>query len=149
MIRYTKWNLLQDESEVLVNTVNLAGVMGKGIALAFKQAFPKNFAVCAKACKEPSLTIGKLCTVSDFNHHYGHKTIVNFPTKTHWRKPCEYVYIGLGLIALRAYLLHTRPARIAIPPLGCGNGCLDWQQVRPMIERALQGLDVLVTLYEP
>lgn len=148
MIRYKKGNLLKDDATVLVNTVNLAGIMGKGIALAFKLAFPKNFAFYAKACKERSLTIGKLCVVSDFNLIYGHKVIINFPTKTHWRKPSEYAYIGIGLFALRNYLSENAPESVALPALGCGNGGLDWQQVRPMIERAL-GLDVQITVYLP
>lgn len=149
MIHYKKGNLLQDDAQVLVNTVNLEGVMGKGIALTFKQAFPKNFAVYVKQCREETLTIGKLCIVQDFNISYGHKTIINFPTKNRWRRPSKYAYIRLGLTALRNYLLETKPVSIALPPLGCGNGGLDWQQVRPMVEHALQGLDISVAIYQP
>jgi O-acetyl-ADP-ribose deacetylase (regulator of RNase III) len=149
MIRYTNGNLLKDDADVLVNTVNLAGKMGKGIALAFKQAFPNNYSRYVKACAERSLTIGRLLVVQDNSIVYGKKTIINLPTKTHWSKPSEYAYIGLGLIALREHLLQIRPHSIALPQLGCGNGGLDWQQVKPMMEKALAGLDVLITIYEP
>lgn len=85
--------MLQADAEALVNTVNTVGVMGKGIALQFKEAFPFNNKVYVQACKDKELSIGKLLAVNDSNLLYGKKLIINFPTKTHWRQPSKYEYI--------------------------------------------------------
>ena len=90
MIEFTKGNLLESKDSVLVNTVNTVGVMGKGIALQFKDAFPHNFRVYADACHKGELYPGKLLIVKDYSPYYGEKTIVNFPTKVHWRNPSQY-----------------------------------------------------------
>jgi O-acetyl-ADP-ribose deacetylase (regulator of RNase III) len=147
MVVYKQGNLLEDEAEILVNTVNTVGVMGKGIALAFKNAFPFNYQVYQQKCRAGELTIGVILPVTDSNLLYGTKVIVNFPTKTHWRKPSEYAYIENGLQALRDWLVNENIKSIAIPPLGCGNGGLDWAKVKPMILSALNDLDCLVTIY--
>ena len=149
MIEFTTGNLMESQDAVLVNTVNTVGVMGKGIALQFKDDFPHNFAVYADACRKGELCPGKLLVVKDFSPHCGEKIIVNFPTKVHWRNPSEYSYIEQGLVALRKFLSDKKVDSISIPPLGCGNGGLDWIRVKPMIVAALEGLNTHIHVYEP
>jgi len=149
MITYKTGNLLADEAEVLVNTVNTVGVMGKGIALAFKNAFIFNYNYYKMECNLGALCIGVILPLNDTSEIYGTKIIVNFPTKTHWRLPSEYEYISLGLAQLRKWLLETGAKSIAIPPLGCGNGGLDWAKVKPMILDAIGDLDIQIAIYEP
>jgi O-acetyl-ADP-ribose deacetylase (regulator of RNase III) len=147
VISYVKGNLLDNPAVALVNTVNLVGVMGKGIALQFKQAFPHNFEVYRKACREWELEIGKILAVTDRNLLLGDKLILNFLTKTHWRLPSEYEYVDRGLIALREYIIAHRIPSLAVPALGCGNGGLDWKVVRPMIEQQLSGVESDILVY--
>jgi O-acetyl-ADP-ribose deacetylase (regulator of RNase III) len=149
MITYLKGNLLDSPAVALVNTVNLVGVMGKGIALQFKQAFPHNFGVYRKACSKGELGIGKILAVHDRNLLLGDKLILNVPTKTDWRLPSRYDYVDRGLTALREYITAHRISSLAVPALGCGNGGLDWNRVRPMIERRLVGIDCAIFVYEP
>lgn len=149
MIKYVKGDLLQSQAEALVNTVNTVGVMGKGIALQFKEAFPNNNKAYIKACKHNELEPGKLLAFWDENFEVGRKLIINFPTKTHWRYSSKYEYIEKGLIALRELLLKEDIKSIALPPLGSGNGGLDWVKVRPMIEMALKDLNIDILVYEP
>lgn len=149
MIQYVKGNLLESKAEALVNTVNTVGVMGKGIALQFREAFPENYRVYRKVCRDKKLHIGELLIVEDSNLISGHKLIVNFPTKTHWKLPSEYSYIAQGLTALRKEIINRKIRSIAIPPLGSHNGGLDWLYVKRMIETTLEGLDCDIMLYEP
>jgi len=149
MITYLQGNLLEDNAEVLVNTVNTVGVMGKGIALAFKEAFPANFKEYKSACLAGDLRVGSLLITADINLFYGTKTIVNLPTKTHWRYPAEYSYIESGLAALHDWLSANRVSSIALPALGCSNGGLNWGMVKKMIEKHLNGLDIDIRVYEP
>lgn len=149
MITYHKGDLLQDDAQCLVNTVNTVGVMGKGIALAFKKAFPHNFVVYQNAFVNKQLAIGRLLVVEDSNLLLGRKTIINFPTKTHWRLPSEYGYILQGLEALKKYLSENNISSVALPAPGCGNGGLDWGKVKPMIEQKLADLPVDIRVYEP
>jgi O-acetyl-ADP-ribose deacetylase (regulator of RNase III) len=149
MIRIIEGNMMQSEAEALVNTVNTVGVMGKGIALQFKQAFPSNHKQYAAACKSQALQVGQLLAIWDQNLELGRKLIINFPTKIHWRNPSKYEYIENGLVALRALLISENIKSIAIPPLGCGLGGLDWHKVKPMIETALQDLDTEIMIYAP
>ena len=149
MITYKNGNLLADDAEILVNTVNTVGVMGKGIALAFKKAFPYNYELYAHACKIGTMAIGSMLLVEDVNLIYGRKLILNFPTKTHWRKPSEYDYIRRGLKGMVDLLGMMPEKTIAIPALGCGNGGLDWVAVRQMIADSLSELDMDIRVYEP
>lgn len=149
MIQYVKGNLLESKADALVNTVNTVGVMGKGIALQFREAFPENYRVYRNACHKDELHIGKLLIVEDSNLILGNKLIVNFPTKTHWRLPSEYSYIEQGLSALREEIVKRKIRSIAIPPLGSHNGGLDWFRVKHMIETVLSDLDCDIMLYEP
>lgn len=149
MIHYVKGNLLESEAEALVNTVNIVGVMGKGIALQFKEAFPENFRVYHNVCRKKELKIGDMLIVKDSNLTSGPKLIVNFPTKTHWRLPSEYSYIEQGLQSLRREIVSRQIRSIAIPPLGSHNGGLDWLRVKQMVEQELSTVDCDVYLYEP
>jgi O-acetyl-ADP-ribose deacetylase (regulator of RNase III) len=149
MIRFTKGDLLNSPATNLVNTVNTVGVMGKGIALQFKETFPYNYQVYREACKKGKLQIGELLAVKDTNRLTGEKQIINFPTKTHWRMPSKYVYIERGLIALRAYIQEHRIESLAMPAPGCGNGGLDWLIVKRMIEEHLSSLETVIEVYEP
>lgn len=149
MIQILTGDLLKSDAEALVNTVNTVGVMGKGIALQFKEAFPYNNKVYIETCKRKELEPGKLLSVWDENLLYGKKLIVNFPTKTHWRQPSKYEYIEEGLTALREEIKNKKIKSIAIPPLGAGNGGLDWTVVKPMILEALKDLPVDIQIFEP
>lgn len=150
MIKYTKGDLLSSGAKALVNTVNTVGVMGKGIALHFKEMFPHNFDVYAAACKRKELSPGRMLVVIDSNLTMGERLIINFPTKVHWRHPSRYEYIEEGLKDLVRVIVEYHVTSIAIPPLGCGNGGLQWPIVKDMIEHALAGLDnVEITVYEP
>lgn len=149
MIRFVTGNIFESEADALVNTVNTQGVMGKGIALQFKKSFPHNFQVYAKACKSDEIDIGKLLFVKDESLLGGTKWIINFPTKTSWRKPSEYSFIEKGLDDLVNRLADYPIESIAIPPLGSGNGGLNWQRVRAMIQEKMSNLDIEVVVYEP
>lgn len=140
---------MDSTAQALVNTVNTVGVMGKGIALQFKNQFPNNYKTYKEACDNKELKIGMLLVTEEESLLSGKKFIINFPTKTHWRYPSEYEYIEKGLAALVGVIQEKNIESIAIPPLGSGNGGLDWTIVRAMIESKLQGLDCEVFLYEP
>lgn len=149
MIINIKGDLLESDAQALVNTVNTVGVMGKGIALQFRGAFPENYRIYRDACKRNELEIGKLLITVENTMTHGDKTIINFPTKTHWRYPSEYSYIEKGLISLRNEIINRGIESIAIPPLGSHNGGLDWLRVRKMIEDHLSDLNCKIYLYEP
>ena len=149
MIHYTQGNLLDAQTEALVNTVNTVGVMGKGIALMFKQRFPQNMDAYAKACKAGEVQTGTMF-ITATGELTGAKWIVNFPTKQHWRAKSRLEWIIDGLRDLRRFILENHIQSIAIPPLGAGNGGLNWSMVRPHIESALADLDqVDIWVYEP
>lgn len=148
MITFTQGNLLEARAEALVNTVNTAGVMGKGIALMFKERFAENFRRYAAACKAKEVRTGAMF-VTEVGELDGPRWIVNFPTKQHWRAPSRMEWITEGLKDLRRFLVENKVKSIAIPPLGAGNGGLDWSEVRPQIEAALGDLDVDVLVFEP
>ncbi|ARM82921.1 type II toxin-antitoxin system antitoxin DNA ADP-ribosyl glycohydrolase DarG [Marinobacter salarius] len=149
MIEYTKGNLLEADVDALVNTVNTVGVMGKGIALMFKEAFPDNYRAYAEACKNKQVQTGQMF-VTERNDLMGPRWIINFPTKQHWRTKTKLEWIDSGLQDLRKVIAAKGIQSIAIPPLGSGNGGLDWKTVKPRIEEALGNLtDVRVVLFEP
>lgn len=149
MISYTAGNLLDADVEAVVNTVNTVGVMGKGIALMFKEAFPKNFKEYEAACKAREVEVGRMF-VTETGELMGPKWIVNFPTKKHWRHPTKIEWITEGLKDLKKVIEENNIRSVAVPPLGCGNGGLDWQDVRPAIEEALGSLSgVELIVYEP
>jgi len=149
MIHYKIGNLLDSEADALVNTVNTGGIMGKGIALQFKNMFPNNFKIYANACKKGDVKIGKLLVNEEETLLKGKKIIINFPTKTNWRLPSEYSYIEKGMSELVTIIKEKNIKSIAIPPLGSGNGGLDWSKVKVIIENYLSVLDCDIYIYEP
>lgn len=149
MIQYITGDILQSHAEALVNTVNTLGVMGKGIALQFKNAFPSNYKAYADACKKGEVQVGKMFVTLDSNLHSGNKVIINFPTKQNWRKPSEYSFIESGLDDLIRVIEEYKIKSIAIPPLGAGNGGLNWDKVKKILEEKLSGVSIDVQIYEP
>lgn len=149
MIIYTKGNLLDASAEALVNTVNTVGVMGKGIALMFKDRFPKNMSEYAKACKDGRVKTGEMF-VTETDELIGPRWVINFPTKQHWKGNSKMEWIETGLQDLRRFLVENQIKSIAIPPLGSGNGGLEWQAVKPKIEHVLGDLEnIEILVYEP
>ncbi|WP_080055053.1 type II toxin-antitoxin system antitoxin DNA ADP-ribosyl glycohydrolase DarG [Spirosoma aerolatum] len=148
MIHFITGDLLSSDAQALVNTVNTVGVMGKGIALQFKERFPLNFKRYKDACKTGELQPGKLLLVRETSIN-GEKIIINFPTKTDWKQRSSYAYIEAGLQELVRVIEQETIQSIAIPPLGCGNGGLKWEKVRPMMEQYLGSLPIEVFIFEP
>lgn len=149
MMEFRTGDILESNAEALVNTVNCVGVMGRGIALQFKNKFPENFRAYAAACERGAVQPGRMFVFAT-GWVTGPKFIINFPTKRHWRGKSRLEDIEAGLIALREVIRERKIASVALPPLGSGLGGLDWKKVRPRIDQALQSLDdVMITVYEP
>lgn len=140
-IRFVKGDMFESHYDYRINTVNCYGIMGKGIALDFKNRYPEMFRAYKIFCKQGKLKPGIL-------HCY--ENVINFPTKIHWRNPSEYAYIRDGLLVLRHHLINNcdNNTKIAIPRLGCNLGGLDWKIVKKMILEYLQDLDVTIDVYE-
>ena len=149
MIKYITGNILESKADALINTVNTVGVMGKGIALQFKKAYHNNYKAYVQACKKNEIGIGKLLIVKDSNLDSGEKYIINFPTKKDWRKPSEYEFIEAGLEDLIRIIKDYNIKSIAIPPLGAGNGGLEWEKVKKMIENKLSNIEIDIFVFEP
>lgn len=148
-MKFTRGNLLDAPVDALVNTVNTVGVMGKGIALMFKDRFPENYKAYAAACAEGTVRVGEMFVTAGVELD-GPRWIINFPTKQHWRYPSKIEWVRDGLLALKAVIREKQIQSIAIPPLGCGNGGLAWAVVRSLIETTLNDLsDVEVIIFEP
>lgn len=149
MIELAKGNILEADAEALVNTVNCVGFMGKGIALQFKQAYPANFKAYESACHAGQVVPGRMF-LFDNGRLINPRYVVNFPTKRHWRGKSRIGDVRAGLKALIDDVRRLGVRSIAVPPLGCGLGGLDWRDVRPMIEDAFsEAPDVKVLLFEP
>lgn len=151
MIHEAHGNLLDADADALVNTVNTVGVMGKGIALQFKRAFPANHKAYKRACDRDAVQLGRMF-IWDAGALAGHgpRYIINFPTKKHWRSKSKLSDIRTGLDDLVRQLKDLSIKSVAVPPLGCGHGGLSWEQVCPIIERAFDEVpDVTVFLYPP
>lgn len=149
MIEARTGNILDDQAAALVNTVNTFGVMGKGIALQFRQAFPQNYEVYRRACKKGEVKPGHMLVVPT-NRLENPRYIINFPTKRHWKGKSKIEDIKSGLGDLVALLQREHIPSVAVPPLGCGNGGLNWADVRPLIVEALAAVpSIAVHLYEP
>lgn len=146
LIKYTTGDMFQSGAECLVNTVNCEGYMGKGIAYQFKLKFPENNKAYIKACKDKTLHVGTIHTFVENGI-----TIVNFPTKDKWRENSKISYIETALDVLVERLPKLNVKSVAIPPLGCGNGGLDWQTVKELIQKKLKPIadDFTVLIYEP
>ncbi len=148
-VKVKSGNLLKENVEAIVNTVNCVGVMGKGIALQFKQRWPRNFKAYEAACKREEIKPGKMF-IYDMGEWATPRFIINFPTKTHWRGDSRIEYIEAGLRDLVSQVERLNIKSIALPPLGCGNGGLDWEDVKRLILAAFKAhLDVQVNLFEP
>lgn len=149
MIAYVRGDILLDDAEALVNTVNCVGVMGRGVALQFKRRFPENFKAYKAACERGEVQPGRMF-VFDTGQLTHPRYIINFPTKRHWRSDSRMGDIDAGLVALVETIRERGITSIAVPPLGSGNGGLRWENVRPRIEQALATLtDIEITIYEP
>jgi O-acetyl-ADP-ribose deacetylase (regulator of RNase III) len=149
MIEFTKGDLLTADVEALVNTVNCVGIMGRGVALQFKERFPANFKAYETACRRDEVQPGRMF-IFETGTLTNPKFIINFPTKRHWRGKSRMDDIDSGLLALSNEIRSRGIKSIAIPPLGSGLGGLDWSDVRPRIEAALRGFnDLRVVIYEP
>lgn len=149
MIHYTHGNLLDAPTDALVNAVNTVGVMGKGIALMFKERFPRNMQAYTEACKAKQVQTGKMF-VTETGELLGPRLIINFPTKRHWRANSQMEWIEAGLEDLCRCIVEHQICSIAIPPLGAGNGGLNWLDVKPKIEAALSDLpNIEIHIYEP
>lgn len=149
MIKLTSGNLLESNAEALVNTVNCDGYMGKGIALQFKQAFPLNYKAYHRACKKNEVLPGKMF-IFETQCLENPKYIINFPTKRHWKSKSRIEDIKSGLSALISDLQQYKIRSIAIPPLGCGLGGLNWNDVYPLIKQAFaEAPEIEVLLFPP
>ena len=146
MINFKVGNIIDSDADALVNTVNCEGFMGKGIAYQFKLRYPVNNQEYIEACRNGKFYIGTVLAIKEEN-----KVIINFPTKDKWRNPSKYEYIETGLDALIKILPDLNIDSIAIPPLGCGNGGLEWPKVRNILTEKLKPFEnfIDITLYEP
>lgn len=142
MIKYIEGDLFSSPAQVIVNTVNTVGVMGKGIALGFKSRYPEMFEEYRKMCDEKMLTIGKLMLYRASDHW-----ILLFPTKENWRNPSKLEYIEAGLRHFVEVYAEKSINSIAFPRLGCGNGALSWDDVKPLMEKYLKSLPIAVYIY--
>ncbi len=145
MITYTYGDIFKQDVKAIVNAVNCVGIMGKGIALQFKNKFPKNFQLYENACKQNNVIPGKMF-ICEVDSQY----IINFPTKRHWRDSSRLEDIIIGLDDLARIITELKIQSIAIPPIGCGLGGLEWSIVKTHIENKLSHLtDVQITVLEP
>jgi len=145
MLHFTNGDMFETPVDIRVNTVNCVGVMGAGVALAFKTRYPAMFREYKKACDVGALKPGTLNV-----WHTLTEWVVNFPTKRHWRENSKYEDIEDGLKALRRYLESVgRPVRVALPALGCGHGGLDWSRVSKLIENYLRTIEAEIFVFEP
>ena len=143
MILYVQGDLFQSPAQVLVNTVNTVGVMGKGVALQFKRHFPEMYTKYRELCEKGDFNVGRL-----WLHKTPNKWVLNFPTKRHWRQPSKIEYVESGLKKFVETYSTMGIHSIAFPPLGCGNGQLDFRsQVQPLMEKYLQPLPIEVFVY--
>lgn len=149
MITYKQGNILFEQTDAIINTVNCVGVMGRGIALQFKKSYPDNFKAYKQACDKGEVQPGKMFIYS-LGSLFSPKYIINFPTKRHWKGKSNIKDIQSGLLALKNDIQTLEIKSIAIPPLGCGLGGLNWQDVKQMIENTFKDInDVNFIVYEP
>lgn len=154
---YKHGDMFNYMADAIVNTVNCVGVMGKGVALEFKKRWKHNYTVYKKACDNKELSVGKMLVVENqlqSEMHFSeqsndYKYLINFPTKNHWRGKSKIEYITDGLDDFKEQIIKYNIKSVVIPPLGCGNGQLDWNDVKPIIEQKLSDLDIDIIIYEP
>ena len=148
MVKFVTGNLLDANVDALVNTVNTKGVMGKGVALQFRRAFPVNYSAYRAACEAGEVRLGRMFVVETGRLEHP-RLIINFPTKGHWKSRSRLADIDAGLRDLRRVLQEYDVESLAMPPLGCGLGGLSWSEVRPRIDAALSELPVRALVFEP
>jgi O-acetyl-ADP-ribose deacetylase (regulator of RNase III) len=152
VIRFVRGNLFDSQAEALVNAVNTVGVMGRGVALEFKNRFPENYSAYRLACKREELIVGKMFTF-ELNRETNleqPRWIINFPTKQHWRNPSKLEFVRDGLEDFVGVIASLKITSVALPALGCGTGGLEWKTVRALLEAALEPLDdVAFEIFEP
>lgn len=148
MIEYVTGNLLEAPADALVNTVNTVGVMGKGVALQFKRAFPENYDAYVEAVARHEVEIGRMFVWSSLQM-VGPRLVINFPTKKHWKGRSYLKDVEAGLADLRRVLIEHDVESVALPALGCGLGGLSWADVRPRIEAALDDLPIRILVFPP
>ena len=151
-IEYKNGDMFKEPTEAIVNTVNCVGVMGKGVALEFKRRWPENFKAYKKLCDAKRLSPGQMFVFEshDFLNRNKHRYLINFPTKQHWRSKSKIEYVRDGLSDFVRQIRELGITSVALPPLGCGNGGLDWAEVRPLIEESLAELpDVRFVVFTP
>jgi len=144
MIKFISGNMFDIPVDIRINTVNCVGVMGIGVALAFKRRFPEMFKSYRILCKNKIVQPGE-----PYCYLYKKLTIINFPTKDHWRNPSEYEYIESGLEWLAKYLKDRGAVKVTLPALGCGHGGLDWNKVKSLIRKHLSRLEAIIYVFEP
>jgi O-acetyl-ADP-ribose deacetylase (regulator of RNase III) len=145
MMTFVSGDMFEMPADIRVNTVNCVGVMGAGVALAFKTKYPAMFRAYKAACDADQVRPGALNIWRTLDGEW----VINFPTKRHWRENSRYEDIELGLVALRDYLAKQGHVRVTLPALGCGHGGLDWERVSAMIREHLAGLDAEILVFQP
>ncbi len=138
-------DLFESQAQTLVNTVNCVGVMGKGVAEQFKKRLPAMFDDYLRRCEENAVRLGEPYLYRDLSG----ASIVNFPTKGHWRSSSRLADIERGLDYFVSHLVEWNITSVAMPPLGCGNGGLEWAEVGPLLYRKLHELPIDIELYAP
>lgn len=149
MIEFVDGDFFDFDADVRVNTVNCVGVMGAGVALAFKNKYPEMFKEYVKQCKEKKITPGNPSVWKEGDMFSKGIEIINFPTKDHWRNPSEYEYVESGLIWLSEYLKDRESLTVTLPALGCGHGGLDWEKVKRLIVKHLEMTPSRILVFEP
>jgi O-acetyl-ADP-ribose deacetylase (regulator of RNase III) len=143
MLTYVRTSIFDSPAQTLVNTVNVVGVMGKGIALGFKERYPDMFKAYKELCDRHELDVGKLHLWRASDHW-----VMNFPTKTTWKKPSKIEYVEAGLKTFVGSYQEMGISSISFPPLGCGNGNLSWNEVKPLMEQYLSKLEIPVYVHD-
>jgi len=148
MIKFVGGDFFDYDADIRINTVNCVGVMGAGVALLFKNKYPNMFDEYFRACERNEVEPGKPY-VWEENNMFSKCTIINFPTKIHWKNPSEYEYVEKGLVWLRQYLLERNNSTVTLPALGCGHGGLEWDKVKEMIIKYLSEVNSKIFVFEP
>ncbi|WP_433884663.1 macro domain-containing protein [Pseudomonas vranovensis] len=149
MLTFVDGDFFDFNADIMINTVNCVGVMGAGVALAFKKRYPQMFLAYVQQCNSGQLRPGNPTTWTDNNLLSKNIEIINFPTKTHWRQPSQYSYIEDGLTWLSSHLLHRQGKIVTLPALGCGHGGLDWEIVKKLIVKHLKDSPAEILAFAP
>jgi hypothetical protein len=145
MVEYTTGDMFETSADARVNLVNCVGVMGKGVAYAFKVRYPKMFAAYRAACRRGEVQPGSVWTWRPDESY----AVYGMATKDDWRRPSQYDWVDAGLFQLRLAIILDKPRVVTLPAPGCGNGGLIWEKVRPMVEHHLSGVASRVIVFEP